>query len=347
MSIGPYDTSVTEALNALRSQLGAGVMFDKALKTSSRACNGLRRRAFEAAGERATASEDIDQITTEFIPVLSFAERAMFNTAWNSGRIDAALAAMIDRRRLMAEIGRKVRAGMIQPVFVLFVAGFAINLPALFKPQGAISIEEYLLRSSMPLAIGLFVWFAGRTFARWRARQLASRGMSEPPAPPTLIDRVILYLPLVGYTDRMRNLAEFSALLASLTHAGVQTREAFAMLARAMPNGLYRRDLDRIREATVEGNTIASAMTPGILWPEELINIIEVAETAGDLDVAMERQARQYLDKYSESIRMWGVFIARGAYVLVCLFVIYHIMKLAGAYVGMIQNAADGKFPDL
>ena len=344
MPTGPYDTTVTEAINALRAQLSAGVMFDKALHTSAKACRGERRLAFEAAAARATEGFDIEDVAAELIPVLSFAERAMLITGWDGGRIDAVLTAMVDRRRLMADIGRKVRSGMIQPVFVLIVASFVAPFPSFF--QGKLSFDEYLVHGFAPLAIAFVAWMVGRTLFLYRARELAARGMKEPPAPPTVLDRVLLHTPLIGYTERMRNLAEFCSLLANLTMAGVQTREGFALLARAMPNGLYRRDLERICEETVKGNAIAPAMKPGILWPEDLINIIEVAETSGDLDVAMERQARFYLERYTESIRRWGVFIARMAYGLVCLFVIYNIFKTISGVAGIYDAAINNKpFP--
>jgi len=346
MPTGPYDTSVTEALNAVRSQLSAGVMFDKALTTSSRACSGERRAAFAAAGARATDGADVVDVAAELIPVLSFAERAMFITAWNGGRIDAALAAIIDRRRLMSDIGRKIKAGMIQPVFVLFVASFVSPLPSFLAPKDAISINEYLARALAPLIVALAAWIAGRTLFVWRSRELAARGMREPPAPVTPLDRVMMYMPFVGHTEKLKNLAEFCSLLANLTLAGVQTREGLALLARAMPNGLYRREIDRIREATTKGQTIASAMKPGMLWPEDFINIIDVAETTGDLDTAMERQARLYLERYTDSIRRWGVFIARLVYALVCAFVIMHIFRVASGYTGLINNAAKGIFPN-
>lgn len=346
MPTGPYDPSVTEALNALRMQLNAGVMLDKSLHTCAKACTGERREAFEKASDRAAQGLDIADVATELIAVLSFAERAMLVASWDGGRADAALAAIIERRRLMAEIGRKIKSGLVLPVMVFFVASFVSPLPALLAQKDGISFEAYCLRAMAPLGVALLLWIIGQAFFLRRTRELAARSLSDSPAPITVLDVVMLRTPFVAHTEELKNLAEFCSLLFNITVAGVQTREGLAVIARAMPNGFYRADVERIRHETVRGNEIAPAMRSQSLWPDQLVNIIDVAETSGDLDRQMERMSKYYLELYSESIRRWGVFIARFAYFLASCFVIYHIFRVAGTYVGLINDAAAGRFPN-
>lgn len=338
MGIDPLDDRVTEALRAWAVQHGAGLGLAQALALcGSVAPPGRAQGCFEVASARASAGENIEQVLEALAPVLTDGERLVLAAGWNAGRIDGVLAAVLEQRELWARTRRSIRAKMALPVLMLVLVCFIGPVIVLV---GGGSLVAALATGLGPLLGAFVVWRLGAALFDARARQAAA-GEARP-APPGLLDRLLLRLPVVAAVERDNNLSAFAYQLAQLLGAGVILSESLAACMRVVPNGLYRAEIFRARQHVQEGRTLSSALRGGALWPTEFIVALAVGEEAGKLEEVLLRLARQARERYARSVELLAEWLPRAAYALVALYIIGMIAMGIMTVVGIYSKALGG-----
>jgi type II secretory pathway component PulF len=340
MSVDVLDHSVTEALRALRIQHSSGIAVEVSLTNCANMCTAPSgRNCFLDAAKRAQKGESIESLMDALTPLLTESERATVTAGWNGGRIEAVLDSVVNQRELWYSARRKIRAQMILPVLVLFIAAFVAPLPALIQNG---SMAKYLLSALIPLGICFLGW-------QWLAKVLWSRpaergvgGLNSPPPPPTAMDGYKLRFPILAAVERNRCLAEFSSCLSNLISAGVTISSALETCARAMSNGLYRQSVAKAAEVTKGGNLLTTALFPVELWPTDFVSTVEVGEKSGTLDEVLARYSDHARDNYVRAVDAFAQWLPRIIYGVVALFVIYNIFVLAASYINMLNSAMNG-----
>ncbi|MCK6472435.1 MAG: type II secretion system F family protein [Planctomycetes bacterium] len=319
MGIDPLDDRVTEALRAWAVQHGAGLGLAQALALcGSVAPPGRAQGCFEVASARASAGENIEQVLEALAPVLTDGERLILAAGWNAGRIDGVLAAVLEQRDLWTRTRRSMRAKMALPVLVLLLASFVAPLPAMVL--GSVSLVAYFVLALAPMIAAFVLWRLGAALFDARVKQAA--GSESRPAPPGLLDRLLLNLPVVAAIERDNNLSVYAYQLAQLLGAGVILSESLAACMRVVPNGHYRMEIFRARLHVQEGRTLSSGLRGGVLWPTEFIVALAVGEEAGKLEEVLLRLARQARERYARSVELLAEWIPRAAYGLVALYIL-------------------------
>lgn len=335
MGIDPLDDRVTEALRAWAVQHGAGLGLAQALALSgSVAPPGRAQGCFEVASARASAGENIEQVLEALAPVLTDGERLVLAAGWNAGRIDGVLAAVLEQRELWAKTRRSIRAKMALPVLMLVLVCFIGPVIVLV---GGGSLAAALATGLGPLFGAFVIWRVGAALFDARARQAAAS--ESRPAPPGLLDRLLLKLPVVAAVERDNNLSAFAYQLAQLLGAGVILSESLAACMRVVPNGLYRAEIFRARQHVQEGRTLSSALRGGVQWPTEFIVALAVGEESGKLEEVLLRLARQARERYARSVELLAEWLPRAAYALVALYIIAMIAMGLSTIVGIYAKA--------
>lgn len=338
MGIDPLDDRVTEALRAWAVQHGAGLGLAQALALcGSVAPPGGAQGCFEVASARASAGENIEQVLEALAPVLTDGERLVLAAGWNAGRIDGVLAAVLEQRELWARTRRSIRAKMALPVLMLVLVCFIGPVIVLV---GGGSLAAALATGLGPLLGAFVIWRLGAVLFDARARQAAA-GEARP-APPGLLDRLLLRLPVVAAVERDNNLSAFAYQLAQLLGAGVILSESLAACMRVVPNGFYRLEIFRARQHVQEGRTLSSGLRGGVLWPTEFIVALAVGEEAGKLEEVLLRLARQARERYARSVELLAEWLPRAAYALVALYIIGMIAMGVTTIVGIYSKALGG-----
>src|SRR5437879_2205842 len=125
----PLDPAVTEALRAWQTQHEAGVGTVDALKTSAALCRH-GGACFENAARAAAGGAQIERVLDCLAPIVPPAERAMIAASWAGGRAAAGFDSVVSQREMWHALRKKIRAGMLQPAFVLVLACIISPLPA-------------------------------------------------------------------------------------------------------------------------------------------------------------------------------------------------------------------------
>jgi type II secretory pathway component PulF len=344
MPASPSNTNITAALSSMRMLLSAGIPLPKVFRNIADVAGYPWRAAFNRASERAAAGEGFDACLMELKDAIPFAERIMLSIGWGSGRIDDILPKIIYRRENLAETVRKFRSAMIQPTLTFLAACFIIPFPPLIL--GSITPERYVMIAMSPILLVGLVWLLIWIVLRGRMLQMSNQKITDPPASANFMDYLLLFIPFFRAMQVYRNTAEFCDLLGNLLYAGVRIDDALRMTATGLPNGVYRAKVLKMADTTRAGGELRDALDRSSLWPQGFVDIVEVADISGDLEQVLLKRAEGYREEYDRAVRTLGTVLARGFYVLVSLYIAFHIIKGFTAYVGMINaNLPPGSTP--
>ncbi len=327
MSADTLDHSVTEALRALRVQHASGVSVEASLNTCATVCtSSYGKEAFLEAAQRAKKGESIESLMDAMSQVLSETERATVIAGWNGGRVEVVLDSVVAQRELWYSARRRIRAQMILPVLVLFIAAFVAPLPGFIA--GQIGFIGYMLSAFTPLVICFIGWRFLAKVLWGRAPDGAFRGPNAPPAPPTSADEYKMKIPVLNSVERNRCLAEYASCLGNLIAAGVTISQALDTCARAMSNGLYRQAVARSSEVVRGGNLLTTSLFPTELWPQDFVAAVRVGEQSGKLDEVLLRYADHARENYERAIEAFAQWLPRIVYGIISLYVIYQILSM-------------------
>jgi len=112
------------------------------------------------------------------------------------------------------------------------------------------------------------------------------------------IDRLLLALPVVGALVQRISVAKFTRTLGTLISSGVPLIEALDICGRTAGNKIVEIAVFKTIEAIKEGETIAAPLSREKVFPMMVIQMIDVGENAGSLDIMLIKIA----DFYDEEV---------------------------------------------
>lgn len=111
-------------------------------------------------------------------------------------------------------------------------------------------------------------------------------------------DWCFLKIPVVGSLLRRTAVARFTRTLGTLIAAGVPILEAITITKETSGNWVFERALGNVHDSIREGETFADPLRESKVCDLIVVNMIEVGEETGDLDVMLMKIA----DNYDEEV---------------------------------------------
>ncbi|MCL2789927.1 MAG: type II secretion system F family protein [Desulfobulbus sp.] len=116
------------------------------------------------------------------------------------------------------------------------------------------------------------------------------------------IDNMILWAPVVGPLVRKVAVAKFTRTLSTLLQSGVPILDALQVVARTAGNKVIERSVIRVAESIAEGRAIAEPLEESGVFPNMVIQMINVGESVGALDVMLEKIADFYDEEVDQAV---------------------------------------------
>ena len=113
-----------------------------------------------------------------------------------------------------------------------------------------------------------------------------------------ITDQIRLRLPLFGTIIRKTAVARFTRTLGTLISAGVPILEAIMITRDTSGNHVYEVALTNVHDSIREGETFAGPLREAKVCDPIVVNMIDVGEETGDLDVMLNKIA----DNYDEEV---------------------------------------------
>jgi type IV pilus assembly protein PilC len=117
-----------------------------------------------------------------------------------------------------------------------------------------------------------------------------------------LIDRGLLRAPVFGILLRKVAVAKFTRTLSTMLSAGVPILEALQVVAKTSGNKVIEEAVFRVGDSIAEGRPIAEPLEESGVFPNMVVQMINVGESVGALDAMLEKIADFYDEEVDQAV---------------------------------------------
>ena len=156
------------------------------------------------------------------------------------------------------------------------------------------------------------------------------------------IQRGLLRLPVVGACVEKIALARLAWALHVTLNTAMDLRRAVPLALRATGNDYYLRHADQIVADVAAGQPLYVALAHSGAFPGEFLDALAVAEESGQTVESMDRLSRRYEEEAESAVRALAVALGVMVALLVMGIIVLLIFRLAGFYLGTINDALKG-----
>jgi type IV pilus assembly protein PilC len=216
------------------------------------------------------------------------------------GALEVILQRLADFLEKAQTLKRKIIGAMVYPSVVIFVAvailtfimvaiipkfkkifdEFGLTLP--WATQTLIKISTWMAEYWWTIPIfPMCIYLLIKIIRLFRAGNYA-------------LDRITLWIPVVGQLVEKTIVARTMRTLGTLISSGVPILEAINIVKETSNNAVFERMFQRVFESIREGDTIADPLKESRLVDDMVVNMVEVGEETGDLDTMLYKIADFY-----------------------------------------------------
>jgi len=116
------------------------------------------------------------------------------------------------------------------------------------------------------------------------------------------MDRMMLNMPIVGPLVRRVAVAKFTRTLGTMLQSGVPILEALNVVARTAGNKVIEMAVFRVTDSISEGRAIAEPLEETGVFPGMVVQMINVGEATGALDVMLTKIADFYDEEVDQAV---------------------------------------------
>ncbi len=115
-------------------------------------------------------------------------------------------------------------------------------------------------------------------------------------------DRSALKSPVFGILLRKVAVAKFTRTLSTMLHSGVPILEALQVVAKTSGNKVIENAVYRVADSIAEGRPIAEPLEESGVFPNMVVQMINVGESVGALDTMLEKIADFYDEEVDQAV---------------------------------------------
>jgi type IV pilus assembly protein PilC len=229
------------------------------------------------------------------------------------GVLDVILQRLADFMEKGERLKRRIKGALIYPSCVISIAiaivtgimyfvipkfqeifkDFGVKLPAatMFLIDGSKWVAGTATKDQ---AVPGVIWILAAPFVIFFGFKL----IRKTPIGRAVLDIVILRLPGIGNLTRKTVVARFTRTLGTLVSAGVPILEAVLITRDTCGNYVFEKALTKVHDSIREGENFAVPLRESKVVDSLVVNMIDVGEETGDMDVMLTKIA----DNYDEEV---------------------------------------------
>ena len=230
------------------------------------------------------------------------------------GVLDVILQRLANFMEKAERLKSRIKGAMIYPICVIVVAvGIVTGIMYFVIPKFKDIFDDFdvtlpgltlwLIDASLWIAgtpeqgeqaIPGFVWIMSSPFIIFFFFKLIRK--TGPGRAST--DIILMKIPVLGNLVEKTSVARFTRTLGTLIAAGVPILEAVLITRDTSGNHVYEKALTGVHDSIREGESVAAPLREAKVCDSIVVNMIEVGEETGDLDVMLMKIA----DNYDEEV---------------------------------------------
>jgi type IV pilus assembly protein PilC len=259
---------------------------------------------------------------------------ALVTVGEESGNLPEVLTELEKYYRVQQKLRREFMDQITWPVIqmvmaVLVIAGliWALTFVKSLNPTGGgDSVDD-------PLGFGLvgtdgalkflgivFGGIAGIIFIFWGLKRLLARR--------AMVEKVLLYTPIVGPCIRAIALTRFCVALHLMLETSLSVRKTLRLALVATDNLAFTAAQGAVESALVRGETITSALTAPGVFPSHFLGTIAVAEESGRLPEVLRNAAEEYDEEARRRLNTVNKLFSYGIWIFIGGFLAFAIFRI-------------------
>jgi type IV pilus assembly protein PilC len=326
---------------ALKHLLGAGLSLTRAFEMQAKKGPRHLRIMAERIAERLAKGDSLEdalELEGERLPKLF---RDLTSVGERTGHLPEVFSELSDYYELQQSLGREFRSQIIWPVFQFFAAVGVIAaliwiLGMIAEGHGGEPIEPIGFGlSGTKGAITFLLAVAGFLGLLFGTYIFITRGLKKRAS----FEAFLLRVPVIGPCAQAFALGRFCLALRMTLETGMSTPEALRQSLRATGNSAFTAHEDQVAALIKAGQEINVALRACPAFPQEFLEVIEVGEVSGQIPEMMIRQTAHYREEAARRLRILTRFAGYGVYFMVSAMIVWAIFKIAGIYIGALDQA--------
>jgi len=258
-----------------------------------------------------------------------------------TGKLEQVFLRMGEYYQRLLSLRRTFLIGIAWPMFELILAVFVIGMFILIV--GLISDSPPMTFFGLTGPSGAAAYFgtvglivgaiAGAIFA-------ATKGWVD-------LDpfyRLLMHVPFLGGGLKTMALSRLTWSLAMTTNSDLSAQRAVELAVRTTENSYYTRFIEGMKNVLGRGHSMYDAFCTTGVYPADFLDALQTGEIAGSISETMQILSQEYEDRTKAFCRMLTVVASVLVFLLVAGLLIFMIFSMALQYIGIINNAVEGKF---
>jgi type IV pilus assembly protein PilC len=225
------------------------------------------------------------------------------------GALEIILQRLAEFKEKAQSLKKKIIGAMVYPAVVIFVAVAILTfIMVMIIPKFKKIFDEFGLQ--LPQATKTLIAISTWMSQYWYFIPLFPLGLyllikliRLSRAGNYALDRITLWIPIVGSLVEKTVVARTTRTLGTLIASGVPILEALSIVKETANNAVFERMYQRVLESIREGDTIADPLRESRLVDDMVVNMVEVGEETGDLDTMLYKIADFYDEEVDNTVK--------------------------------------------
>ena len=227
----------------------------------------------------------------------------------SSGMIDAILDRLATYKEKILALKSKIKSALFYPSAVVTVAIIVVWVIMIFVIPAFKDVFSSF-GASLPAPTQLVIDISDFVVTWWWAAFLAIGGaifglsvlVKRSDTVRYTFDRLLLKFPVVGDILEKATIARWTRTLATMFAAGVPLVESLDAVAGAAGNAVYQGATRRIQTDVSTGTSLTNAMMSTQLFPNMVLQMVQIGEESGSLDAMLTKIADFYEREVDDAV---------------------------------------------
>ena len=288
--------------------------------------------------EGKSLSECLDEHFKSFYP----AEIGIIRSGEKTGQLGIVMTSLADQVEKVSSITGKLKSALIYPAMIMIVVVGVIGVMMTMVVPNLLEIFED--KSALPPTTQLLIAMSDFTVNYWFllipiifASVVGIGYWKKTPSGKYNYDKLLLKVPVFGQIIQKVTLSKFSRVFAGLLSSGVSIVESLRIVSDAVWNEVYRQRILLLLEDVRQWLKIYESLDGDTLFPDIMVQMIEVGEQTANLDKTIVKVA----DFYDEQVDNLAATINKLLEPFIIVFLALVVGFIAIAIMQPIMNLAD------
>jgi type IV pilus assembly protein PilC len=262
------------------------------------------------------------------------------------GVLDVVLNRLARFMEKAIKIKGKVKAAMVYPVIVLFIAMAILTFLMIFViPKFQEIFDELLDGAPLPVLtqyVMLISYFVKDrsllTIAICIVVFIILKVLKSTNVGARAVDRAMISLPPVGDLFKKAAIARFTRTFGTLLSSGVPILQCLTITRDTIGNRILMDALDKVHDRVKEGDSVSGPLEASKVFPSMVTSMIDVGEETGELPEMLNRIADNYDEEVDNAVAALTSIIEPIMIVVLALIVGVIVIALFLPIIGVIEG---------